>query len=261
LSLDPYSYTPYFKQIKDHILGLIQTGQLKENERIPSEMTLSERFGVSRPTVRKALDELFFSGVLWRKQGKGTFVAPFRIEENLMTYTPFAEEVKAMGKQPQIMIISKKIIPAGPEVANQLQLDAENKVIELIGLRKIEDKPVTIRCSYYPMQLFPDIISEFKDNQPVHEIISHYLFTQHSLIPERVIQTFQVNMARDWEAALLSVEKNFPLLIWDGIFFANNQQPFEYCRSYYRSDRYKFKIEQQHTQHPTPVFKTQFTSL
>jgi GntR family transcriptional regulator len=244
MKLDETSLVPYFHQIKKEILSKIEGGELKENEKLPSETRLAEKFGVSRPTVRKALDELVFVGYLWRKQGKGTFVSPAKIKEDLMKYMPFIEKARALGKHPQIKILSKEIVHASSNIAQQLQINEGDSLIELVSLRLIEGQPMNLRTNYYPIRLFPDLFDQIQDNVPIFNIIGKYLADQYGLYPLKTRQTFQVVLARDIEANLLKVKNKFPLILWEGILLLNNGKPYELARDLYRSDKYQFYIEQ-----------------
>ena len=98
--LDTTSIVPLYKQLKDLILKEIAEGQLKPNQKIPTELEMSEMYQISRMTVRKALAQLVDEGVLAKKQGKGTFVQEQKMEEDLSSPNSFTNLCKRNGKMP-----------------------------------------------------------------------------------------------------------------------------------------------------------------
>ncbi len=233
------SVIPYYYQIKEDLIAKIQKGELKEDEKIPSETLLAAEYGVSRPTVRQAINELVFAGYLWRKQGKGTFVAPFKIQKNLQLYTPLVEELESQGKTLKIKVLSKKSIKATDEVARLLQIEPDEELIELRALRIVNDTPITLRTSYYPAKIVPQLINENIDDTPIYKIIKKY-----GLTPVKTKDTIQVVQARKKEAKYFEVEEGFPLILWEGVVFLDEGRPFELTKALYRSDKFKFYVEQ-----------------
>lgn len=98
--LDPQSIVPLYKQLKDLLLQEIKEGIYKANQKIPTELELSEKYQISRMTVRKALAELVEEGVLAKKQGKGTFVQEEKMTEDLSSPNSFTNLCKRNGKVP-----------------------------------------------------------------------------------------------------------------------------------------------------------------
>lgn len=232
-------FVPHYFQIRADILDKIRRGEIQEGARIPSENQLAKEYGVSRPTVRQALNELVFSGFLRREQGRGTFVAPKKITEDLLSYAPFVEEVTAIGMQGTIKVLNKSLIQATTEVARLLDIPSNSKLVEVMGLRLADGDPVTLRMSYFPFDRFPNLLTEELQKQSMYETISQY-----GIQITRATQTFQVVQARELEAEHLKVQVGFPLILWEGLIYAQDNRPFELTRALYRSDRYEFRIEQ-----------------
>jgi len=231
--------TPYYYQIKTDILSKIKSGELRENQRIAPELELAAQYGVSRPTVRRALNELVYTGVIWRKQGKGTFVAPLRIREDLASLPVFAEEAVAVGKKPELKILSRKTIKPTKEIARVLEITPTDDLIELTGLRLADREPMILRIAYYPLQAAPQLATHKFDSTPLVDVLRGYGITiAHSS------QTFQVAPSRSKEANYLNIESGFPVIIWEGVNYLQDDRPFCFTRSYYRSDKFEFHIEQ-----------------
>ena len=232
-------FIPHYFQIRADILSRVRRGELKAGDRIPSENKMAEQYGVSRPTVRQALDELVFAGFLRRERGRGTFLAPGKITEDLISYTPFVEEVIQFGMNPAVQIIKREILHATHEVANLLQVEENSPLIEITGLRTADEKPVTLRTSYYIADMFQDLLSADLKETTMFEAIRNRGYEAH-----RTTQTFRIVKARHAESKYLQVPIDFPLILWEGVLYSKDNIPFELTRAVYRSDRYEFRIEQ-----------------
>ena len=240
MNIDSTPVIPFYFQIKQDILRQIRAAELKEGQKISSETELAAKYKVSRPTVRRALDELVFAGYLYRHQGKGTFVSSERFIEDLTDYIPFAETARASGRSPHVEELSKKLIDATEEMCRQLQLAPETKLIEVVGVRYADDEPIAIRTSYFPEALMPDLLDRDTGDRALSEIVREY-----GLEPHRARHTLQVVKARQEEAATLSIAVGEPLILWEGVVFDTAGGPFELSRALYRADKYQFYIEHQ----------------
>src|SRR5690606_40447396 len=103
--VDANSPKPLYEQIKDYILTNIHSGNFQPNSRIPSERSLSAKFGVSRLTVNKAIKELEQAGWVRIQIGKGTFINEAQIDQELETLTSFSEDMAKRGRQPASRVI------------------------------------------------------------------------------------------------------------------------------------------------------------
>ena len=177
--------------------------------------------------------------MLWRKQGKGTFVSQLRIREDLRTPPVFAEEAIALGKTPELRILSKKTVKPTKEIARMLEIDSSDDLLELTGLRLADHEPMILRTSYYPIKVVPQLVAHEFDSTPLVEVLRRF-----GIRALRSSQTFQVVPCRSREARYLKIETGSPVLLWEGTFYTENDKPFSFARSYYRSDKFEFQIEQ-----------------
>ncbi len=236
--MDHTSVIPYYFQIKQDILLKIRTGELSEGQKTLSEIQLATKYNVSRPTVRRAIDELVFAGYLYRHQGKGTFVSRQRFVENLTDYVPIVETVRASGHSPHVEELSKKLITGTDHMCRELQLPLEAKLIEVVGVRYAENEPIAVRTSYLPQTLMPDLLERATGHRPLSEIVREY-----GLEPHRAKHTLQVVKARKEDAAALSVSVDAPLILSEGLVLDRAGTPFEMSRAFYRADKFEFYIE------------------
>lgn len=118
--------------------------------RIPSENELQEKYRVSNTTVRKAINELLHGGIIYRKQGKGTFVAKTRIDQELTKITSFTEDMLQGRLKPSSEVISVDVILPPPEVMSNLILDKNEQVVKIHRRRLADREPMAIQTSYLP---------------------------------------------------------------------------------------------------------------
>src|SRR5215813_15372369 len=113
---------PLYHQLKTLLLEQIRTGEIKPNDRLPAEDDLAATHGVSKATVRQALNELAVAGVLRREQGRGTFVAEPKLAQGPREMTSFTDEMRSRGFHPTSKVLKQEVIKAEADVAEKLRL-------------------------------------------------------------------------------------------------------------------------------------------
>lgn len=230
---------PKYQLVKDALLQQIQSGELGDNGILPSERELCATFQVSRVTIRKAVEELEEEGVIYRFQGKGSFVnRQPKITQVLSRLTGFTEDMQAKNMKPSSKILITERTAANQEVAEKLGLAPGAEVILLRRLRSADDIPMAIETIYLDYAVFSKVLTEFSEG-------SLYAFIRDTLgvVPARALQSIEVSNLMKWEAELLgNVELDVALLMHRQTFDRQGR-PFEYVISKYRADRYKFNIE------------------
>ena len=127
---------------------------------LPGEMQLCQEYNVSRSTVRQAMDVLVRNGLVTRKQGRGTFVAMPKLEQNLVKFYSFSEEIKRMGYTPSSSIVSFRKLPADADMAARLSIEPNTEIFALRRLRLADGKPFALETSYIPAALYPFMTEE-----------------------------------------------------------------------------------------------------
>lgn len=132
------SRIPLYSQLMDILIDKINNG-LEENEQLLSEREICELYDVSRTTVRQALDELEREGYIYKVHGKGTFVAPKKVNQDLVSFYSFTEEMKKIGKKPSSEIIGFEIIQSGEKLARKFNINEDDVIYKVIRIRKADD--------------------------------------------------------------------------------------------------------------------------
>jgi GntR family transcriptional regulator len=233
------SPVPIYYQIKEILLEMIENEELEAGDTIPTERELSEFQGVSRMTVNKAILELVNQGVLYREQGKGTFVARPKEKHELKYLKSFTEEMKERGSNNAVKILSFEIKQATKQVKTILDMTGENdKVIEIKRLRISDNEPVAIETAYIPHNLCPDMTQNMIEGKSLYNVLREH----YNYYPSKAKQTIEPIMLNDYENALLN-KPNSPLaLLFKRSTYTKEGIHIEYTNAIYRSDKYKYEV-------------------
>lgn len=147
---------PLYAKIKRHILDLIQAGELKPNDKIPSENALVKQFGVSRMTVNRALRELKDAGIVERVSGVGTFISDLGPKGHLIAVNNIAEEIRDRGHNHSAQVIQNKLEGAPPEVAFQMRIDHGSSVFHSVIVHLEDGVPIQLEDRYVSSLILPD---------------------------------------------------------------------------------------------------------
>ncbi|MCA9887652.1 MAG: GntR family transcriptional regulator [Anaerolineae bacterium] len=235
------SHLPYYIQLKEILCTAIDQQHWEPGDRIPGEPELCDTFGISRTVVRQALNEMEHEGYITREKGKGTFVAQHKIRESLMQkLTGFYQDMLDRGLTPRTQVLKQRIVKASAKVANYLEIEEGEPVIEVKRLRSVnEDEPLLIVTSFMPANLCPTLAQADLENQSLYA----FLESNCGILITRGRRFIEAVAARPDEAELLQVEPGSPLIMIDSVSYDDNNTPLEYYRALHRGDRSRFEIE------------------
>jgi GntR family transcriptional regulator len=218
-----------YVRVRDYLRSLV-THELDVGDAIPSERLLCERFGVSRMTVRQAVDALVVEGLLEREQGRGTFVAPAKVDLEVRL-SSFGEEMARRGMVPSSRVIAAEVVPATPDVADALDLLPGESVHHLHRVRYADGEPMAIEQSWVPRLLVPGLF----DDGPPASIYGELRAV--GLEPDWGEDTVAASEVDAQGAAMLGLRAGAAVLRLARRTFAG-QTACVYSRSSYRADRY-----------------------
>ena len=233
--LDTTSIVPLYKQLKDLILKEIEEGRLKPNQKIPTELELSERYQISRMTVRKSLAQLVDEGILAKKQGKGTFVQEPKMTEALSSPNSFTNLCKRNGKVPGGRTLKFILEEATDRDMKELKLEPGEQVIRVERLRLADNMPVMLENLYFPGHL-KNILVENLDDTSLYQI----LHDKYGLVTGNSVMEFEISEANSYEAALMEIRAGSPLLLVREIVYDQYGQPLHRTKSLLRGDKFKY---------------------
>jgi GntR family transcriptional regulator len=224
------------EHIRHEVIGLIR--QLGVGEAIPSERRLSTELGVSRLTLRAALDELVREGYLVRRHGSGTFVSEPKIAQQL-TLTSFSEDMRRRGMVPDSRTISLENVHAGPQVARALNISPAERVFQIRRLRLADDEPMALETLHVPVSLVPGLTAAQIEHASWYELVEE----RYNIVIASGLQTIEPTVTNDEESQLLGVPLHSPAFLFERTSQTRDGRIVEFVRSIYRGDRYRLVTE------------------
>ena len=234
-TLDRSSPVPLYFQVAEQFEQAILTGEIAPGERIDNEIALAKDLGLSRPTMRQAIQVLVDKGMLVRKRGVGTQVVHGKIRRSV-ELTSLFDDLSAAGQKPRTEVLAVGKVAAEEDVAHELQLDVGEDVWSLERLRYVGKQPLALMHNFIPV----DVV----DLDAVDlETTGLYAHMRSSGILMRVArQRIGARGAGADEAARLGEKKGAPLLTMQRTAYDNAGRAVEYGRHAYRPDLYAFEL-------------------
>jgi len=176
--MDEARTVPLYVRIQDHIRTAISAGKIAPGDRIWSELELGNEFNTTRSTVRHALDQLVFEGLITRQAGRGSFVATqphMRAPIDSRQCVSFEEQIALTGKTVTYRSPRLTVVPAPRHIAQQLGLADGTEIFELERIRVVEGLPVCLETRYITHDIGRQITGEMLARLPVHTFVSQIL--------------------------------------------------------------------------------------
>ena len=214
----------------------IADGTLALGSQLPTETSLIERFGVSRPTVRKAIQNLAARGVVEIQRGKGTFVTRPKITQELTSLTGFVEDMQALGRNPSARVIEKQVVAADEAVAGHLTLAAGSLVVRIRRLRLADGEPVSFDETYLPREIGEKVITNDLEVEPIFSLLER----KYDMPLVEAEYRLEAVSAEPMVAEALGVATGSPLFLIERTSFVAGGRPVDYEKLYYRGDMIRF---------------------
>ncbi|WP_159560921.1 GntR family transcriptional regulator [Streptococcus halichoeri] len=234
---------PLYLQLVDQLELKIRQS-MSANEKLLSERELIDVYQVSRITVRQALKELETRGLIYKKQGKGTFVSAIREPAtDLAAAYSFTEHMKSLGKQPKTQMLAFEETQITSSLAKLFDMEVGTPVYELERLRLADNVPLMFERSFIPMAEFPQLSKSQLEKQPLYDVFAESYGQTIKLAEEE----FYASIALDYEAELLHIQKGDPVLHMIRKTYNDKNILIEYTFSIARADHFRYRI----THYPT----------
>lgn len=231
-SLDTGSSLPKYYQLKQIIRDLIEEEELREGDPIPPERKFCEQYGVSRMTTRQAIVELVNQGILYREQGKGTFVAGKKVKQEAERLTSFTEDMARRGMEAMSRTLEVGLAEAGPMAARLLNIDDGEKLLRVQYVRHADGVPMALETSYLLREVAEDLPGLASSNCSVYDELR-----RSGINIDRAEQSYKAKIINEVEAKHLGVEIGSPALLLERVSYDDTDRAFEYAKSTYRGDR------------------------
>ncbi len=233
------SGVPLYFQLRNILRDRIINGEFKADERIPPEIELCRRYGVSRITVRKAIEALVQEELIYTRQGKGTFVTPQKLRRRLPRLYSFTEDIRELGLQPSSSIVELRIENATPQDAATLKLpEHDRNIFKIVRIRRVNDEPVLLEATQIPHFLCPELLSADLEKDSLYRVLRE----DYGLILHDAEESYEAAIIRVEEAKLLESKRNQAVFHIQRIANLADATPFELTRSVARGDYMQFTL-------------------
>ena len=217
---------------RDRVLDLIELIQV--GEPIPAERQLALELGVSRLTLRAALDELVRDGYLDRRHGSGTYVTEPKIAQPL-TLTSFSEDMRRRGMTPGSRTLELTTTPAGARLAHRLGVSPEARVVRVKRLRLADSIPMAMEVLHVPEVLVPALTRADFENHSFYELLGD----RYGITIASGSQSIEPTVTSEEESEVLGVPLHSPAFLFERTTVSVSGRIVEFVRSIYRGDRYR----------------------
>ncbi|KRL13975.1 GntR family transcriptional regulator [Schleiferilactobacillus perolens] len=218
-----------YHRVYSQLTAQIKAGQYPDY-RLPDERSLTDQFGVSRSTIKRALGILVSRGIVFQKQGAGTFVNPLYFKSKpLFNYTGdnigITDSLVQDGQQQSIQVLHFHVQKAKDEIAQSLFLQPNDFVYRIERLRLVDGQPFMIEIGYLPIRLVPDLNEEV-----IQDSLYTYLEKEQHLQVTKSFLNISTEPSTASDQKLLQLKPNEPVGVMEGIFFTDSGTPIEFSR-------------------------------
>jgi GntR family transcriptional regulator len=220
------------RETKDRVLDLMEG--LGVGQAIPSERQLSAELGVSRLTLRAALDELAREGYVIRRRGSGTFVSEPKIAQEL-TMTSFTEDMRRRGMDPGSRTLGLEVVPAGARLGRFLHVSPSEPIVVAKRLRLADRETMAIETLHVREVLVPGLTQRDLDGQSFYEILRD----RFGIVIAGGAQTIEPTVTNEEESEALGVPLHSPAFLFERVTHSESNEIVEFVHSIYRGDRYR----------------------
>lgn len=231
---------PYYYQIENILAESIENNEFKVNDFLPSERELCVKFNVSKITIRKALSNLEFKGMIKKVKGKGSIVSNKKIEGRILnkligTFNDLVE----MGFDVNNEILSKNIAKPSEEVRNKLGLETDEDILIFERLRFINGESYQYSKSHIPDKLIPNFDLNLITSRSLYEVLKK----EYGFKINRITRIVEASIASAFDAKIFRIKEGYPILAFQNIAYLDGDKPMEFSYNRIRGDLSKFQID------------------
>jgi DNA-binding GntR family transcriptional regulator len=235
ITVDRYSPVPMYYQVAQQLEHAIETGELAAGTRLDGELALANQLGVSRPTLRRAIEYLVDRGYLVRRRAVGTQVVHPKVRRPVELSSLY-DDLAASRKDPRTKVLSLETVPATDRVAHALGLEDGVEVLAMERLRYADGQPLAVMRNWLPVGLV-DLDRERLEQAGLYQLMRAAGINLHL-----ASQTIGARAASGAEARLLEAAKGEPLLTMERTTYSEHGVPVELADHFYRASLYSFEI-------------------
>ena len=225
-----------YARVETVLANEISNRDLKVGDQLPTEDSLVARFGVSRITVRRAIQNLVSRGLVEIRRGKGTFVAAPKITQELKELSGFVEDMHALGRKPTAHVIGRQIVTADATVASQLALTKGERVVRIRRVRLADGIPLSFDETFLPLEIGKKIITNNLKVEPIFSLLER----KYDVPLIEAEYKLEAVAAEAEVAAALKIKQRSPVFRIERTSYSTGGRPVDYERLHYRGDLAQF---------------------
>ena len=228
--------SPLYSRIESVLAREIADGFVGVGDQLPTEDSLITRFGVSRITVRRAIQNLVSRGLVEIRRGRGTFVASPKITQELTELSGFVEDMRALGRKPTARVLGKEIVPADMTVGSHLALTKGERVVRIHRVRLADGVPLSFDETFLPMEIGKKIITDDLKVEPIFSLLER----KYGVPLVEAEYKLDAVAAETEIASALKVKPQSPIFRIERTSYSTGGRPVDYERLHYRGDLVRF---------------------
>ncbi len=237
ISIDHQSPIPLYVQIEEQLREAIRSEEYREGKKLPNEVDLSKQLGISRNTLRQAINKMVFEGLLIRKKGVGTVVADAAVTSKAHNWHSFSQEMKILGIKVKNYALSISWVTPTQELCMFFNINEDAKILKLERVRGKPEHPFVYFISYFNPRIGLTGNEDF--SRQLYEILENDYSTIAKLSKEEI----SAKAADRTLAEKLEINIGDPILKRKRFVFDPGGRPIEWNVGYYRSDSFVYTIE------------------
>ncbi|WP_316814292.1 GntR family transcriptional regulator [Pedobacter heparinus] len=237
LTINHKSPVPLHQQAEKLIRQLINEPQFKDGELLPNEVDLAIQLGISRTTLRQALNKLVYEGLLIRKKGVGTKVADLPVSSRSNNWLSFSQEMQARGIAIKNFELHVSWVYPDDKIAAFFEITTAQKILKMERLRGRPEGPFVYFVSYFHPRIGLTVEEEFK--RPLYEILE----LDYQVIAQLSKEEISARAADKFIAGKLEIAPDSPILFRKRFVFDQDDKPIEYNLGYYKADSFVYTVE------------------
>ncbi|GGF40466.1 transcriptional regulator [Microbacterium sorbitolivorans] len=226
---------PLYYQVSTRLERAIKAGTIPAGARLENEIAIAQKLGLSRPTIRRAIQELVDKGLLVRRRGIGTQVVQGQVVTRQVELTSLYDDLANTHHTPSTRVLTHEIVPASDEVAAHLGVAAGSDVVYLRRQRSTDGTPVAVLENFLPGE-FADITVEQLETQGLYQVLR-----TRGVTIRVAKQKIGARSAENDESTLLEIDEGGPVLTVERTAFDDSGRAFEFGVHCYRPDMYSFE--------------------
>lgn len=228
----------FWVRIATELSESIAKGLYGPGERLPTERTLAEQFGVNRHTIRRSLASLCHQGLLRSAQGSGTYVEDFAVDLVLSKRTRHSQNLEQVGRKGGLVVLQAAAMAAPPYVAERLALKPRHKVLRLEVLGEADGFPLSVSERFFPVQRFAGLEDVVRATGSITEAFAAHGVADYTRLESRIT----AEMPSQERAAQLRQSPQRPVLKVESVNVDSDGMPIEFALAWFPSDRVSLTI-------------------